>query len=460
MEFVSGEVFFRSAGSQNFVKGLLQSNKQLANLHSFLGFDANTALQLSQSKKFLDSLKNIRRLNKAVADTAIKHDVEHITQFFETSCKLAREEAGYTMGKTREELVQFQQIADAQIMQLVLQYFAILKEELNATRERLDKDIGEFVIMKQQAKRLRDVQIFSRHLRMETQGKVALEIIDMDSPQAKRCAKAVRENMNKNRLHEFGYSDVKILNVFKLEHTFLSKQLQRSNDKTVGSVKIKGLFCSLPKNGLYGFSAYGLYAQAFGSGIAFPQPPLPAIFQLPWFCTELSGSTEPIRANTIESSRVIDGRNKTSGLKSSNSKPRGTAESLARSNVDLYLRFSKYSNPSHAALYPSSNAATSENDDGTFISLCRVLVKKLRTIDDEFTENHIRNAVNDGYDAIYSRSREEYILLRPEYVLPEFIMHVRLLGRGTHPPYYHTLESHVSYLRFLNTPSLSLPSRY
>jgi hypothetical protein len=57
-------------------------------------------------------------------------------------------------------------------------------------------------------------------------------------------------------------------------------------------------------------------------------------------------------------------------------------------------------------------------------------MKRLRTVEDDFTENQIRNAIADGYDAMYSKSREEYILLRPEYVLPEFIMHVRLLGNG------------------------------
>lgn len=426
-EFISGEVFFRSAKQTSFIKQLLQ-DKELANLHSFLGFDANTALQLSQSKKFLDSLKNIRRLNKAAYDTAIAHDTEHISQFFDSTCKLAREEAVYVLGRTREELLQFQQAADAQIMQLVLHYFAILKDELNSTRERLDKDIVEFQIMKQQAKRLRDVQIFSRHLRMETQGKVSIEIIDMDSPQAKRCAKAVRENMNRTKLQEMGYMDVKILNVFKLEHSLLSRKLQQANEKTSGAVKIKGLFCSLPKNGLCSFCAYGLYAQGFGAGIAYQPPPLPSIFHLPWFCTELSGSSEPIRANSIESSRVTDGRNK-APPKSATSKPRGTAESLARSNLDLHLRFSKFSNPSAAALFPLPQSS-SENDEGTFISLCRVLMKRLRTVEDDFTENQIRNAIADGYDAMYSKSREEYILLRPEYVLPEFIMHVRLLGKG------------------------------
>ena len=194
-EYVSGELFFRSAQQRTtFLKNVTdkhEKEKELSNLLSFLQFDANTALQLSQSKKFLDSLKNIRRLNKAAYDAAVTHDVDHLVAFLEAACQVARDDARYTLGKTHEELIHHQQTADAQIMHLVLQYFAILRDELNSTRERLDKDAVEFHIMKQQAKRLRDVQIFSRHLRMETQGKVCLEVIDVDSPQVRN---GMREN--------------------------------------------------------------------------------------------------------------------------------------------------------------------------------------------------------------------------------------------------------------------------
>ena len=186
-EYVSGELFFRSARQRTtLLKHVTDQDKGLATLLGFLSIDGNTALQLSQSKKFLDSLKNIRRLNKAAYDAAVAHDLDHLGAFLETACQVARDEARYALGKTHAEVVHHQQAADALIMHLVLQYFAILRDELNSTRERLDKDAVEFHIMKQQAKRLRDVQIFSRHLRMETQGKVCLEVIDMDSPQV-RC---------------------------------------------------------------------------------------------------------------------------------------------------------------------------------------------------------------------------------------------------------------------------------
>ena len=268
--------------------------------------------------------------------------------------------------------------------------------------------------------------------------------------QAKRCSKAVRENISKAKLQQQGYVDIKILNVFKLEHAFLSKKLQRANERAVGNVKIKGLFVPLPKNGLYGFCAYGLYAQGIGPN---PSPAtLPGIFHLPWFCTELSGSSEPIRASSVDArGGVADGPSAGSGARGKGptkpgpGKPRGTAESLARANLDLFLRFSKYSNPVVAA--PPSPAAaaaaagqqrqptptaptTSETDDGTFISLCRVLVRNQRTVDGAITERHIQLAQADGVDALYSRANDEYVLLRPEHVLPEFIMHVRLLGKG------------------------------
>ena len=195
-------------------------------MYGFLKYDANTKHQSSQNKKLFDSLKSVRRLNKSYYESLIQHDVIVIKRLIESACENALDKASLSSRKAIDEAVQFQLSSDARMMQLVLEYFSILKDEMHATRSRLEFDQVEGQRQKQQAKRLRDVKIFARHLGMETQGKVFLNLLDPNSSQAKRCSTAIRENMNRTLLQSAGYEDVKVLNVFKLEHTVLSRKLQ------------------------------------------------------------------------------------------------------------------------------------------------------------------------------------------------------------------------------------------
>ena len=173
----------------------------------------------------------------------------------------------------------------------------------------------------------------------------------------------------------------------------------------------------MPRNEMYGFIAYGLHSQQLSRSVVASEEEqqviLPGLFQLPWFCAELSGSSDPIRVGdkggdrggpregkstdswTGHNSYLSDGRGR--------AKPQGTAETLAQANSCLKLRFSKYSNCRPRC--DDSQQQQKENEEGTFITLCRVLIDKVLTTEDDITLEDMRAARASGHDAIYSRSR-------------------------------------------------------
>ena len=173
---------------------------------------------------------------------------------------------------------------------------------------------------------------------------------------------------------------------------------------------MKGLFVPLRKNELYGFCAYGLHAQKHNKKRMIPNikqsSTLPGLFQLPWFCAELLTSNES--HCTREKSTSTDSNiNKINGFVDieGNLNKRGYAEILAEGNTDLDLYFSKFSNPHHPLILNDGLKQEKEEDDNTFIVLCRVLIDKVVVLDGEVTLEDVEMAIKSGHDAVYSRSR-------------------------------------------------------
>ena len=262
----------------------------------------------------------------------------------------------------------------------------------------------------------------------------------------------------------YGFSDVRVLNAFKVEHKALSKKiqvsiclrislaracddrvclvkpqdsivsfhssllskysspiqhlllipatiLQRAANQITTNGKVKGLFCLLPRNGVFGFSAYGLYSQDLGNDLVQESSAsdLRDLFQLPWFSAELSGSSEAVR---VGERALRDNKRPDSPLgaraSSTKIKSHGTAETLARANCCLNLRFSKYSNPlinSSTTPRDQETDQQKESDEGSILALCRVLIKKVHYVDGDLSPPDIREALLTGCDAIYSRLR-------------------------------------------------------
>lgn len=173
---------------------------------------------------------------------------------------------------------------------------------------------------------------------------------------------------------------------------------------------MKGLFVSLRKNELYGFCAFGLHAQKHTKERMIPNikqsSTLPGLFQLPWFCPELSTSNES-HCTKKKSNSTDSNINKMNGCVAieGNLKTRGFAEILAEGNIDLDLSFSKFSNPHHPLIRNDGSKQDREEDENISIVLCRVFIDKVIVLDGDVTLEDVEMAIKTGHDAIYSRSR-------------------------------------------------------
>lgn len=309
------------------------------------------------------------------------------------------------------ELRRTQEVSDAHLMHQIRQYFALVKDELSAARLKLNADLTECEVQKRQAKILRDVRIFAHHLYNETRGKIHLSALPRDSAQFKRCKKAVRDNTSKFFMTEMAFQHIKVLAVLKLEHSLISDYLQKiATNMDTG--KVKGLFCIVPKGGLHAFCTFGLHTkshlvgQSSSAQAAQEATGRNDLFQAQWFHT-----------------RGALGRFDT----------RFPAEKLAKESLAYMNRQQSVGDEGSAKLsemHFSRNCTLSflrdlpkrDLEEGVFMALCRVLVSRLRTINSLITAQDVREAQKADYDALYSTVNEEYVLLRPEYILPEFVM--------------------------------------
>lgn len=325
------------------------------------------------------------------------------------------------------ELRKTQEVSDAHLLHQLAHYFALVKDELLTARVKLTADSIECQVQKRQAKTLRDVRIFAHHLFHETRGKVLLSALPRDSAQFKRCKKAVRDNTSKLFMTEMAYQQIKVLAVLKLEHSLISEYLQQlATNMDTG--KVKGLFCIVPKGSLHAFCTYGLHAKSnIATGGSQAQAKLPQamrdvvglqdLFQTQWFRTP---------------------SNAVAGERESNNY---SAEALANEGVQHMNRHSETRGDQGdwPLLYFSRNCTLSQLrdlskrdlEDGVFLALSRVLMSRLRTINSLITSQDVKDALKTDHDALYSSVNEEYVLLKPEYVLPEFIMLVHFVSSSS-----------------------------
>lgn len=121
---------------------------------------------------------------------------------------------------------------DACALQSMLQYAAVLQQELLDAQKSLAQERAMKDILKDQARISRDLLLFSVHLSLETKGRIELQHLSASTAQYVRCVKAVHDNLH----NCFGFSrvspmipdpdNVSILNIFKLKNTVLAKNLQ------------------------------------------------------------------------------------------------------------------------------------------------------------------------------------------------------------------------------------------
>jgi hypothetical protein len=148
------------------------------------------------AEKSLADLRRVRIFNSGVCEPSLAQDSLNLQLFLQSFRNGTLDEAKLSSLKMVEQIRSLQKSMDENLMASILDYFAILQDEMNATREKLISNSADCSRRKREAKRLRDVIIFSRHVQIETQGAVTFTSIQTDNSQWARCQEAVAENLN------------------------------------------------------------------------------------------------------------------------------------------------------------------------------------------------------------------------------------------------------------------------
>ena len=468
MEITSGELYFQKYDLEF---------TGCDDLMNSLRIDCQDNLQVEYVADRLKSLRELRLLSRKIHSRILRSDLESSSDLTLEVKSGLLDELSSVIQKYEVSLRKEQNKMDAGLLHWTLQYFALLKDNILRTRARLQGDAKFSKIGTRQAKMKRDLKLYAHSLDIETKGAVKLNLVAQDSSQYKRCCKAVTDSLGSSFQRKMpGFESVKVLNVFKLEHSWLSILLQQAASNTE-TAKVKGLFCAVPRKQIYSLCAYGLFDQRLdglpvgdadddngslngdkdygiqdnngeydddfeideddngsnnnnnsnknknksksssskrGSSISIFDGKKDAVdprmhcslFSYPWFST----------AHNDNSNNNSNNNNNNS----SSSNP-CIARRLATEHSLQEPRFSRSSAPPALAQRPWEELV-----EGTYLALCRVLISRLRMVDDPLSEQLVEESVSLGYDAIYSTYSEEYLLLNPNHVLPEFVMHIQL----------------------------------
>ena len=399
-----GELLFRrgqSVNSQDEAFRLTTPKNQYVT--TFLANDEDRSqLGMYYSEK-LSHLRDLRTIQRRVYEGQIFFERKMAPEKLRAVQQQALSKIEELTNRIKDGVQKIVKGLEVAMMKGTLQYFSLIKQEMIFTSERRKDSHESFQREVDDAKTIRDLLLFSKHVAEESRGCISLSYMEKDSTQFKRCEKAVLDNIGGG----FDRKQLKVLHVLKLDHRILSRALQSAMDVN-SDKKVKGLFAFVPKSSIYSLCTFGLRSQElptekplrrYNDGDVY----INRIFKSSWL------STEPKFPRSSSESE--------SGVALPRPRNYGAALGLAKSRHLTYWRFSKKSTP--------SRYASEEIVEGyAYLVLCRVFVVELLTINEPFSEDIIRNAIESGYDAIFSNLVGEYVLLEPDYVLPEFIIQV------------------------------------
>ena len=237
MELTSGEILFKANDIGNIGRSLCTEISD-----DFWQF-------LDTSRQNASTAEEMSHTGRAISTTVetyimkLRHRILTIRKSIELTKVHILNELSFENEKFTSQLLEKQKSFDCEVLQLVIQYYAIIQHEISASRSKLTIEMTEKNLQFKQAAVLRDIRLFACHLMVESRGKLSFTMLPPDSQQFARCVKAVMDNVNFERFDVFDSSGrsrlsngsggtkdirslIKVLNVFKLQNSFLSGKLQ------------------------------------------------------------------------------------------------------------------------------------------------------------------------------------------------------------------------------------------
>jgi hypothetical protein len=224
MELTSGEMLYRANEMGSIGRKLYSDITE--EFWQFL--DASKSVS-SNGDEMVHSNKSISASVEAYI-LKLRHRILTVRKAVEYTKYGVINEMNYENKKFTSALLDLQKRFDSEALQLVLQYYAIIQQEIETSRVKLVQENTEKELLFKQAAVLRDIRLFASHLMVESRGKLGFTMLPAESQQFARCVKAVMDNVQDEAFSTGDVarfrSRIKVLNVFKLQNSFLSGKLQ------------------------------------------------------------------------------------------------------------------------------------------------------------------------------------------------------------------------------------------
>lgn len=195
---------------------------------------SNKVFSTTSSSSSTASISSLIKTNYEIYVMKLKHHINDIHNIVHSTNDNIITEIKLENEKLKIKIDNLLHHYECHTMQCILQYYNIIKKELDSSRIRLLYDRLEKQILIKQAEILYQLRLFSSHLIIETKGKIFFSITSYDSQQYIRCVKAIKDNVNIEKINNSNLNiniidfkmKTKVLNVFKLQNGFLSRKLQ------------------------------------------------------------------------------------------------------------------------------------------------------------------------------------------------------------------------------------------
>lgn len=385
MEVASGELFLQC--SRGAAEACLPGE-----LVRFL----RSAAPEAQDAQFRAELETLRAAREAARQRALARSEYWQGQKRVVASALRGEllKATSASSRTLDAQRERQRDLEERLLQDVAAFVGTLEVERALLAHVRGQELQQCRQLEEELRWTRHLRLFGLHLEHETRGSVQLRRLAPSDPQHLRCRRAAAENVRPgfSRPEKGSSRALRVLDVYKIDNKPLAERFRRCAARDRPQ-KVKGLFCGVAPESLERVVVHGMSSA--------PEGDLKGAFRGSWFSIARADAAGHA-AERVRSSRA----------------------------PAFPKRFSRYSTPAEGAAWEEGGPGGSgegAGEDGSgrgdgkvrFLALCRVLLDKVFTCEG----NCFPPAAPDApFDAMYSAALEEYALLRPEYVLPEFLV--------------------------------------
>jgi len=350
-----------------------------------------------------------------------------------TLCKTYLARARLTNEETVNTMIDLMNEFDSHIAKYALWYYSTLERERSIFGRRLEEELSSCNSLTQHLKSSLRFNIFAIHLESETDRQVLLKRLPASHPQHIRCRRAASENLKPGFFDGIpSFSGINVLDVYKVENKPLLDRFQKCA-ALMEPGKVKGLFTSVPAKSVERTVVLGFgnsptattegddddeqSVSNISGGAAAAKS---SVFRRAWYAFHDKGDGY---AETIVDSADVAKFPRSFSRYSTVEVDRSFVNDAHREIVDhsLNLSLETQFKAAKATWEKTTDGGGPVSEEIRYLVLCRVVIGKVFVTSKEY-RGFPTVGNNPAFDSMYNPLQEEYLVLRPEQVLPEFVI--------------------------------------